>query len=135
MKERVIIRKTLFCAVLMAVCCGCAEELENSQQQENVQLEATIFENAASKTVASDEGDTYSITWTGTEKVSVNGQESSSIEVNAENPKCAVFTFSGVTAPYASVYPSSACKSVSGKTGIISIPAEQKYVSDRKSVV
>ena len=61
-----IIRKTFFCTVLMAVCCGCTEELENNQQPETVQLEATIFDNAASKTVASDEGDTYSITWTGT---------------------------------------------------------------------
>ena len=129
MKESVIIRKTLFCAVLMAVCCGCAEELENSQQQENVQLEATIFENAASKTVASDEGDTYSITWTGTEKVSVNGQESLSIEVNTANPKRAVFSFDRVTAPYVSVYPSSACKSISGMTGIVSLPSEQKFVS------
>ena len=113
----------------MAVCCGCTEELENNQQPETVQLEATIFDNAASKTVASDEGDTYSITWTGTEKVSVNGQESLSIEVNTANPKRAVFSFDRVTAPYVSVYPSSACKSISGMTGIVSLPSEQKFVS------
>ena len=122
-------KKTIFCTVLMAVCCGCAEELGNLQQTETVQLEATIYEDAASKTVASDQGDVYSVTWTGSEKVSVNGQESSSIEVNTVDPKRAVFTFSGVIAPYVSIYPSSACKSISGKTGIISIPAEQKYVS------
>ena len=123
------IRRTIFFGALVAICCSCAQELDNNQIQGKVQLEATISDNVASKTLASDQGDIYSVTWTGSEKVSVNGQESSSIEVNAENRKRAVFTFNGVTAPYVSVYPSSACKTVSGTTGTVSLPSEQKYVS------
>ena len=122
-------RKVFFCAALMAICWSCAQELDNNQIQGKVLLKATISDNVASKTVASDQGEIYSVTWTGSEKVSVNGQESSSIEVNSENRKRAVFTFNGVTAPYASVYPSSACKTVSGTTGTVSLPSEQKYVS------
>ena len=129
MKTKMIIRKVFFGAALLAICCSCAQELAHIQMHGNVQLEATISDNVASKTIASDQGEVYSVTWTGSEKVSVNGQESSSIEVNADNPKRAVFTFNGVTAPYASVYPSSVCKTVSGKTGTVSLPSEQKYVS------
>ena len=95
---------------------------------ENGQLVATITDNMETKTAASDMGETYSVTWTGTEKISVNGEESLSIEVDAANPKCAVFAFDQVSAPYASVYPAAACMSVSGTTGTVFLLSEQKYV-------
>ena len=96
---------------------------------ENVQLEAVILDQLDTKTVASDNGDVFSVTWTGFETVSVNGKESSSIEVDASNAKRAVFAFDEVSAPYASVYPAAACKSVSGTTGTVFLPSEQKYVA------
>ncbi len=119
--------KRISVAVIMAAFCACTAELESTK--EYVQLAATISDEIDSKTTASDEGDKYSVTWTGREIVSVNGQHSQTIDVDVENPKRAVFTFSGVSAPYASVYPASACKSVSGITGTVYLPSEQKYVS------
>ena len=107
-----IIKKIGFIAVWIAACCACSAELDTLHEQESVQLAVTISDNADSKTAASDEGDKFSVIWTGTEKVSVNGQQSRSIVVDAENPKRAVFTFGVVTPPYSSVYPASACKSV-----------------------
>lgn len=118
--------KKIAVAVIMAACCACTTELDSTK--EYVQLAATISDKVDSKTVASDAGDTYFITWGGYEKVSVNGQESLSIEVDSENPKRAVFAFNDVYAPYVSVYPASACKSVSGTTGTVYLPSEQKYV-------
>ena len=119
--------KRISVAVIMAAFCACTAELDSTK--EYVQLAATISDEIDSKTTASDEGDKYSVTWTGREIVSVNGQHSQTIDVDVENPKRAVFTFSGVSAPYASVYPASACKSVSGTTGTVYLPSEQKYVS------
>ncbi|MBR5103684.1 MAG: exo-alpha-sialidase [Bacteroidales bacterium] len=119
--------KKIAVAVIMAVCCACTAELDSTK--EYVQLAATIFDKIDSKTTASDEGDKYSVTWTGTDIVSVNGQQSQAIEVDVDNPKRAVFTFGVVTPPYSSVYPASACKSVSGTTGTVYLPSEQKYVS------
>ena len=119
--------KRISVAVIMAAFCACTAELDSTK--EYVQLAATISDEIDSKTTASDEGDKYSVTWTGTDIVSVNGQQSQAIEVDVDNPKRAVFTFGVVTPPYSSVYPASACKSVSGTTGTVYLPSEQKYVS------
>ena len=129
MKMSNIIRNIFLCTALTAVCVSCMEVLDDHQQG-SVLLKATISDNASSKTTALDEGDSYSITWTGSEKVSVNGLESSSVEVDEDNPKRAVFTFSNMVAsPYACVYPSSAYVSLSGMTGTVRLPSEQKYIS------
>ena len=129
MKEKMIIKKIIVIAVLIAVCCACSAELDSLQEQESVQLSLTISDKTDSKTVASDNGDKFSVTWTGSEKVSVNGVVSQSMNVDPENPKRAVFTFGVVTPPYSSVYPASACKSVSGLTGTVTLPSEQKFVA------
>ena len=129
MKERMIVKKIIFIAFWMVACCACSAELDSLHRQDSVQLTITISDKTDSKTIASDKGNVYSVLWTGTEKVSVNGQQSKSIDVDAKNPKRAVFTFGVVTPPYASVYPASACKTVSGVTGTIDLPSEQKYVS------
>lgn len=125
--------KTMFLAIaLLTTFSSCSEAIDNhdtDSPQKSVQLEIAISDKIQSKTVATDEGEIYSVTWTGTETVSVNGQHSKAIEVDADNPKRAVFTFDNVSAPYASVYPASACKSVSGTTGTVFLPSEQKYVA------
>ena len=124
-----------FTIALIATFFSCSEPIDAPQNPEtepsfgNVRLEVTIADKIDSKTVASDNGDAYSVTWTGTEKVCVNGQVSQSINVDAANPKRAMFTFSNVAAPYASVYPSAACMNVAGKTGTVYLPSEQKYVA------
>ena len=124
-----------FAIALIAACSSCSKPIdaphgpEIEQPSESVKLEATISDHIDSKIAVSDKGDVYSVTWTGAETVSVNGKESLSIDVDNENPKCAVFTFDGVTAPYASVYPASASLNVSGTIGTVFLPAEQNYVA------
>ena len=124
-----------FAMALVAACCSCSEAIDTPQDPEtrpstgSVQLEATISGQIDSKTVASDEGEIYSVTWTGTEKVSVNGMESLDIEVDADNARCAVFTFDEVSAPYASVYPAASFRTILGTTGIVFLPSEQKCVA------
>ena len=114
-----MIKKIVFIAASVAVCCACSDELDNHRGQTLVQLVATISDEVNSKTVATDEGQTYSVTWTGTEKVAVNGQHSKTIEVDTDNPKRAVFTFDGISAPYASVYPAAASKSTLQSCGVV----------------
>lgn len=125
--------KTMFLAIaLLTTFSSCSEAIDTpdtDSPQKSVQLEIAISDKIQSKTVATDEGEIYSVTWTGTETVSVNGQHSKAIEVDADNPKRAVFTFDNVSVPYASVYPAAACKSVSGVTGTVFLPSEQKYVA------
>ena len=118
-----------FSIALVAACCSCSEPVEIPQESESLQLEAVIYDQMSSKTLASDNGDVFSVTWTGTDAISVNGKESLSIEVDATNARCAVFTFDEVYAPYVSVYPAAACKSVSGTAGTVFLPSEQKYVA------
>ena len=92
---------------------------------------ATICLNAYSpeelghtKTVAEENGQTYSVIWTENDKIIVNGNESLSINVDKANPKKAAFSFEWTERPYRSLYPSSAYRSGS----VISIPEQQKYV-------
>ena len=125
------INRIFFGMALVAACLSCSGEtakpLDPQGPQtpgdepalENGQLVATITDNMETKTAASDMGETYSVTWTGTEKISANGKESQSIEVDAANPKRAVFTFDQVSAPYTCVYPAAACMSVSGTAGTV----------------
>ena len=117
----------LFAIALIVACCSCSEPINTPS--ETLQLEAVISDQIATRTIASDQGDSYSVTWTGTEKVSVNGIESKSVDVDDENPKRALFTFDNVVAPYASVYPAASCLNVSGTTGTVFLPSEQKFVA------
>ena len=123
----------MFLAIaLLTTFSSCSEAIDTpdtDSSQKSVQLEIAISDKIQSKTVATDEGEIYSVTWTGAETVSVNSQHSKAIEVDADNPKRAEFTFDNVSAPYASVYPAAACKSVSGMTGTVFLPSVQKYVS------
>lgn len=121
-----MIKKIIFIAASVAVCCACSDELDKHEGQ--VQLVATIPDEVNSKTVAYDNGESYSIIWNGTEKVVVNGAESNSISVDPENPKKAVFAFPVIRTPYHSVYPASACRSMSGSECVVTLPPEQKYV-------
>ena len=80
--------KTMFLAIaLLTTFSSCSEAIDThdtDSPQKSVQLEIAISDKIQSKTVATDEGEIYSVTWTGTETVSVNGQHSKAIEVDAD---------------------------------------------------
>ena len=128
MKKNIII---LSAAVVLTA--GCMKN-EPVQTHENgisgFSIEAVSPDNLMTRTTLVDNGDTYSVNWLSTDKISVNGQESSALTVDQENAKKAVFTFENeVSAPYCSVYPASAYKAESlfEGTATVTIPAEQAY--------
>ena len=112
---------------------GCLkdEPTQTPEINEGVNVLEVTSPSNLTKTTLTDNGDYYSVSWTADDVISVNGQESSDLTVDAENANKAVFTFEEkVSAPYCSVYPASAYKaeSLSEGTATVIIPAEQTYV-------
>lgn len=128
MKKSIII---LSAAVVLTAGCMKNEPVQTPQNgTSGFSIEAVSPDNLMTRTTLVDNGETYSVNWLSTDKISVNGQESSALTVDQANAKKAVFTFENeVSAPYCSVYPASAFKaeSLSGGTATVTIPAEQAY--------
>jgi len=128
MKKSIII---LSAAVVLTAGCMKNEPVQTPENgTSGFSIEAVSPDNLMTRTTLVDNGETYSVNWLSTDKISVNGQESSALTVDQENAKKAVFTFENeVSAPYCSVYPASAFKaeSLSGGTATVTIPAEQAY--------
>ena len=128
MKKSIII---LSAAVVLTAGCMKNEPVQTPENgTSGFSIEAVSPDNLMTRTTLVDNGETYSVNWLSTDKISVNGQESSALTVDQENAKKAVFTFENeVSAPYSSVYPASAFKaeSLSEGTATVTIPAEQAY--------
>ena len=85
------------------------------------------------KTGVVDNGDkTYSVFWTDTDRIVVNGTTSRDIIIDQEDKKNAHFTMDVVDAPYCAVYPAETyvADSFSSETDTLNmlVPAVQKYV-------
>ena len=113
---------------------GCVKEGAPAQMQEQetsgYTIEVISRPAPAAKTTLVDTGETYSVNWTSNDVISVNGQESIALVVDAANAKKAKFTFAEeVSTPYYSVYPASAYKaeSLADGTATVILPAEQTY--------
>ena len=128
-----VMKKNIF-ILLALLAAGCqknepmeAPEVENGRYA----IEVTSPSAVESKTTLVDNGEYYSVNWTASDVISVNGQESADLTVDTGNARKAVFTFDDeVSAPYCSVYPASAYKAeslVDGQATVV-IPAEQTYV-------
>ena len=128
MKKSIII---LSAAVVLTAGCMKNEPVQTPENgTSGFSIEAVSPDNLMTRTTLVDNGETYSVNWLSTDKISVNGQESSALTVDQANAKKAVFTFENeVSAPYCSVYPASAFKaeSLSEGTATVTIPAEQAY--------
>ena len=117
-------------AAIAAVGCLKDEPTQTPEINDGVNVLEVTAPSNLTKTTLVDNGDYYSVNWTANDVISVNGQESSELTVDAENAKKAVFTFAEkVDAPYCSVYPASAYKaeSLADGTATVVIPAEQTY--------
>ena len=126
-------KKNIF-ILLALIAAGCQKnEPVHTPEAENgaYAIEVTSPSAVESKTTLVDNGEYYSVNWTASDVISVNGQASSGLTVDTGNAKKAVFTFANeVSAPYYSVYPASAYKAeslVDGQATVV-IPAEQTYV-------
>ena len=113
---------------------GCVKEGAPAQMQEQetsgYTIEVISRPAPAAKTTLVDNGESYSVNWTSDDVISVNGQESIALTVDAANAKKAKFTFAEeLTTPYHSVYPASAYKaeSLADGTATVVIPAVQTY--------
>lgn len=83
-------------------------------------------EIAESKTVL----DGLKVLWTETDRIVVNGVESSSIEIHSDR-RSATFKLNSVQAPFKAVYPSSAlAEAVPGGYGKLCLPQTQTWVED-----
>ena len=126
-------KKNIF-ILLALIAAGCQKNAPvHTPEAENgaYAIEVTSPSAVESKTTLVDNGDYYSVNWTASDVISVNGQESADLTVDTGNARKAVFTFANeVSAPYCSVYPASAYKPESLVDGLatVVIPAEQTYV-------
>ena len=127
-------KKIYIVLAAMLAFAGCMKE-EPAQTLEpetnGYTIEATSGSATSTKTTLVDNGDYYSVNWTSSDVISVNGQESVELTVNADAANKAVFTFAEeVAAPYYSVYPASAYKaeSLAEGTATVVLPAVQTYV-------
>lgn len=136
-------------AVALAVA-GCAKEIEGEiqvpeQQEEEAgtmvigaELSDSPDADDVTKTLISDNGNkTYSVFWADGDKILVNGETSTNIDIDPDNKKSASFTLPVVDAPYCAVYPASLYVAGSYSTEKkdtaiieITIPSTQKYVEN-----
>ena len=82
------------------------------------------------KTTMAPNGENYSVNWSANDAISVNGVESSSIEIAADNAKSATFTVSGVEAPCCAVYPAAVASDFEAASALVTLPATQEYTED-----
>ena len=136
-------------AVALALA-GCAKEIEGEiqvpEQQEDeagtmvigAELSDSPDADDVTKTLISDNGNkTYSVFWADGDKILVNGETSTNIDIDPDNKKSASFTLGVVDAPYCAVYPASLYVAGSYSTEKkdtaiieITIPSTQKYVEN-----
>lgn len=133
-------------AVALALA-GCAKEIEGEiqvpEQQEDeagtmvigAELSDSPDADDVTKTLISDNGNkTYSVFWADGDKILVNGETSTNIDIDPDNKKSASFTLPVVDAPYCAVYPAGlyvkdSYKTVKEDSTVIeiTIPSTQKY--------
>ena len=126
-------KKTYIVLAAMLAFAGCMKE-EPAQTLEpetnGYTIEATSGSAASTKTTLVDNGDHYSVNWTSNDVISVNGQSSKALTIDAATANKAVFEFAEeVNAPYCSVYPASAYKaeSLAEGTATVALPEVQTY--------
>lgn len=126
-------KKTYIVLAAMLAFAGCMKE-EPAQTLEpetnGYTIEATSGSAASTKTTLVDNGDHYSVNWTSTDVISVNGQESVELSFATETANKALFTFAdAVETPYHSVYPASAyiAESLAEGKATVVLPAVQTY--------
>lgn len=136
-------------AVALALA-GCAKEIEGEiqvpEQQEDeagtmvigAELSDSPDADDVTKTLISDNGNkTYSVFWADGDKILVNGETSTNIDIDPDNKKSASFTLGVVEAPYCAVYPAGlyvkdSYKTVKEDSTVIeiTIPSTQTYVEN-----
>lgn len=130
--------KRLFCMVCIGItpfmAAGCTRSIDpsgpDSIPADVVKISA--LNGAVTRTALGELKDgKYPVPWSEDDVISVNGNASTSIEIDKDNPSLAQFSLSGVlNPPYCAVYPASATGSYDASAGTVAItlPSEQEYM-------
>ena len=123
MKLRIFLAIT---AVVMLL--GC---VKNNPEVDTINGDSTLTISLPSTRTSLGEkvGDIYSVYWSEGDCIAVNGQRSQSAKIDANDARCASFTFDAVLSyPYAITYPYA--EGTTAKTPIVLFQAEQNYAED-----
>lgn len=95
-------------------------------------LEASVPDDVISnpldtKTVMTPNGDTYSVNWSETDAISVNGVTSSDITIDSDNARSATFVVENVSYPCCAVYPAAVASGSGPASVAVTLPETQSY--------
>lgn len=130
-------KTTLLAAFALALLSCTPKELDVTVPAPTMKLRACL-ETGATRTVLSPDGaGHYQVHWALGDAISVNGQTSNSIAIDASDARIAVFDLPVVDPPYAAIYPASAyagdytaAEGENAATMKVTLPATQTYVAD-----
>lgn len=130
-------KTTILAAFALALLSCTPKELDVTVPSYTMKLRATL-ETEDTRTVLSPDGaGHYQVHWASTDAISVNGQSSNSIEIDATDARIATFDLPVVNPPYAAIYPASAyagdyteADGENAATMKVTLPAVQNYVAD-----
>lgn len=75
-------------------------------------------------------GSTYSVYWSGTDAIQINGANSTSITINSGNQSAAEFTIgASLSYPYRAVYPAALASGFVADSVVVTLPATQTYTA------
>ena len=112
--------------VISTIFVGCQTDVTNDNQiGGNNKLTLSISSSRTS--LGEKVGDTYPTYWSEDDKVAVNGIASSGMQIDANKPSVATFSFSSnISFPYNITYPY--CEATSAEQPIVVLPTEQSYI-------
>ena len=130
-------KTTILAAFALALLSCTPKELDVTLPSQTMKLRASL-ESEDTRTVLSPDGaGHYQVHWASTDAISVNGQSSNSIEIDATDARIATFELPVVNPPYAAIYPASAyagdyteADGENAATMKVTLPAVQNYVAD-----
>ena len=135
--QTIMKKTTILAAVALALLSCTPKELDITESSPTMKLRASL-ETEDTRTVLSPDGvGHYQVHWASGDAISVNGQTSNSIAVDASDARIAVFDLPVVDPPYAAIYPASAyagdytaAEGENAATMKVTLPATQTYVAD-----
>lgn len=122
-------------SLLLIGCIACThEEIEQAPDLEGqtLILEASVPADVTSnplgtKTAMTPNGDTYSVNWSETDAISVNGVTSSDITIDSDDAGSATFVVENVSYPCCAVYPAAVASGSGPASAAVTLPETQTY--------
>lgn len=130
-------KTTILAAIALALLSCTPKELDVTLPSQTMKLRASLQTEDTRTVLSPDGAGHYQVQWASTDAISVNGQSSNSIEIDATDARIATFDLPVVNPPYAAIYPASAyagdyteADGENAATMKVTLPAVQNYVAD-----